>query len=245
MKRNFFLSLLPGIAVLLCSTFASAQHSNALTTKEKKEGWQLLFDGKSFNGWHTYGKKTVGNAWKVEAGAIVLDTVKKEGFQVHGGGDLVTNKEYENFHLKVEWKIAPCGNSGIIFLSHEDTAKYRYSWLTGPEMQVLDNDCHPDGKIHKHRAGDLYDLIASASEPVKPVGEWNLAEIILNKGHLELFLNGVKVVETQMWDDNWKKLVAGSKFKSMPDFGKYKKGHIVLQDHGNRVSFRNIKIKEL
>ena len=110
---------------------------------------------------------------------------------------------------------------------------------------MLDNDGHPDGKIPKHRASNLYDLIASSSEPVKPVGEWNQAEIMLNKGKLDVFLNGVKVVSTTMWDDNWWNLVKGSKFKDMPGFSKYKTGHIDLQDHGNEVWYRNIKIKKL
>ncbi|RTL58346.1 MAG: DUF1080 domain-containing protein [Sphingobacteriales bacterium] len=208
-------------------------------------GWISLFDGKTTNGWHAYGKPTVGKAWKIADGAIYLDTSNKKQWQTDDGGDIVTNDEYENFHFKVEWKIAPKGNSGLIFLVHEDTTKYKYVWKTGPEMQVLDNDGHDDGKIPKHRAGDLYDLISCSKETVKPVGEWNLAEIIVNNGKLDLVLNGTTVVSTTMWDDNWKKLIAGSKFKDMPDFGTFKKGHIALQDHGNTVWYRNIMIKKL
>jgi hypothetical protein len=147
--------------------------------------------------------------------------------------------------LQLDWNISKDGNSGVIFYIHEDKDKYKWPWETGPEMQVLDNNGHPDGKIIKHRAGDLYDLITSSPETVKPPGEWNHAEIKSLNGNLEFYLNGVKVVSTTLWDDNWKKMVANSKFKSMPAFGTYKKGHIGLQDHGNEVRFRNIKIKAL
>jgi len=203
-------------------------------------GWVKLFDGKTTAGWHTYGQKTAGAAWKVVDGALVLDVASKTG-----RGDLVTDKSFDNFDLKLEWKISPKGNSGVIFYVKEDTVKYKHSYNSGLEMQVLDNDGHPDGKITKHRAGDLYDLIKSTSEPVKAVGEWNQAEIISNKGKLELFLNGVKVVSTTLWNDGWKTLIAGSKFKDMPDWGSFKSGKIALQDHGNEVAYRNIEIKKL
>lgn len=207
-------------------------------------GWISLFDGKTTTGWHSYGKTTAGEAWKVADGALYLDTTKKEGWQTTGG-DICTADEYENFDLKLEWKIAPNGNSGIIFFIQEDTAKYQYVWKTGPEMQVLDNDGHPDGKIPKHRAGDLYDLISSSKETVKPVGEWNEAEIVVKDSILNFYLNGHNEVSTKLWDDNWNKLIAGSKFKDMPGFGTFKKGRIALQDHGNMVWYRNIRIKKL
>ncbi len=161
-----------------------------------------------------------------------------------GGGDLVTKEEFENYEFSVDWKIEPCGNSGIIFNVVEDP-KYDYVWKTGPEMQVLDNTCHPDAKIDKHRAGNLYDLIASKTESVHPAGEWNTAKIISNRGHLELWLNDVKQVETEMFTPEWEAMIQGSKFKTSPDFGKARKGHIALQDHGNQVWFRNIKIREI
>jgi hypothetical protein len=161
------------------------------------------------------------------------------------GGDIVTDKEYTNFHLKLEWKVAPKSNSGIIFYIHEDPEKYKNTYETGLEMQVLDNDGHPDGKISKHRAGNLYDLIKSDIEPVKPVGEWNTVEIISDNGQLTLKLNDVIVVKTTLWDDNWKSLIAGSKFASWKSFGTFKTGKIALQDHGENVWYRNIVIKEL
>ena len=218
--------------------------ASADTTTNKKDstndGWVTLFDGKTTAGWHSYGKDKAGERWKIADGALYLDTAKKAGYQT-SGGDLVSDAEYGNFDLKLEWKIAPKGNSGIIFYSHEDTTKYKETWVTGPEMQIVDNDGHPDGKLMKHKAGDLYDLISSSKESAKPVGEWNEVEIMSKDGKLDLFLNGTNVVSTTLWDDNWKKLIAGSKFKAMPDFGTFKKGRIVLQDHGNMVSFQEYK----
>ncbi len=207
---------------------------------ENKKGWISLFDGKTTKGWHSYGKTTAGEAWKVEDGSIHLDAGK--GLSA---GDIVTDESFDDFDLKLEWKISKNGNSGVIFFIQDDPKKYEQIWFTGPEMQVLDNDGHPDGKIIKHRAGNLYDLIEGKEGVVKAVGEWNQVEIISNKGKLDLMLNGVTVVSTTLGDDNWKKLVAGSKFKTKPDFGKIFSGHIGLQDHGNEVWFRDIKIKKL
>ncbi|WP_026899050.1 3-keto-disaccharide hydrolase [Daejeonella oryzae] len=225
-------------------TMTSGSTGNTNQTSQE-EGWISLFDGKSLDNWHTYGKSSAGAAWKVDDGAIHLDASNKSNWQVQDGGDILTDEEYDNFHLKMEWKIAANGNSGIIFYIHEDTTQYKYPWNTGPEMQVLDNNGHPDAKIHKHRAGDLYDLIPSSKETVKPAGEWNQVEIISNKGKLDFYLNGTNVVSTTLWDDQWKSLVAGSKFATMPGFGTYKSGHIALQDHGDNVWFKNIMIKRL
>jgi hypothetical protein len=205
-------------------------------------GWISLFDGQSTKGWHTYNKTGIGNAWKVENGTLHLDAAAKKQTQAEGG-DIVTDEEFDNFHLKLEWKISPNGNSGIIFYSKEDSL-YPAMWQTGPEMQILDNNGHPDAKIQKHLAGDLYDLIAS-KEAVKPVGEWNLAEIVANKGKLDFYLNGQLTMSTTLWDDNWRTMIANSKFKDMPAFGTIRNGRIGLQDHGDDVWFRNIMIKRL
>lgn len=222
---------------------ASEETMTETSTPAESE-WISLFDGETFTGWHKYGGGEVGKAWKIENGELFLDAANKDGWQTGDGGDIVTDQEFENFHFQTEWKIAPNGNSGIIFLVNE-SEEYDYPWQTGPEMQVLDNDGHPDAKIISHRAGDLYDLIVSSEETVKPVGEWNLAEIIANDGELTLRLNGVDVVKTTMWTPEWETLIADSKFKDMPGFGKYKKGRIALQDHGDIVHFRNIRIKNL
>ncbi len=206
---------------------------------QTNNGWFSLFDGETTNGWHKYGDGPAGSGWKATDGILYLDPAAKDG------GDIVTDKEYQNFDLKLEWKISEGGNSGIMFDVNEDPDKYKDTYNTGPEMQILDNDKNEDGKIYKHHAGDLYDLIACKKETVKPVGGWNKVEIKILNGKLDFYLNGVNVVSTTMWDDNWNKMVAGSKFKTMPGFGTFKKGHIALQDHGFMVSFRNIKIKEL
>lgn len=244
MKKTIL--LLVGFAAIFASCQSQKKSSgNALTQKQTKDGWQLLFDGKTTNGWHSYGKSGAGDIWKVQDGAIMRDTAKTADGKRKAGGDLVTDAEFTNYHLKLDWKIAPKGNSGIIYNLKEDAAKYPNTYNTGMEMQVLDNDGHPDGKIHKHRAGDLYDLIASSKETVKPVGQWNTAEIVVNNGKLEQYLNGTLVVSTTMWDDNWKQMIANSKFKTMNDFGTFKTGKIALQDHGNLVYYRNIMIKRL
>jgi hypothetical protein len=226
---------------ILAAFVIVAMGCTATAQSPKSKGTVKLFDGKTTTGWHTYNKTTVGSAWEVQDGALHMNP-KTKGTE--GGGDLVTDKEYSNFHLKYDWKVAPGANSGLIFYVHEDP-KYKQTYLTGPEMQVLDNEGHKDGKITKHRSGDLYDMLKSTSEPVKPLGQWNKAEIISDNGKLTFFLNGVKIVETTMWDDNWKALIAGSKFKTWEGFGTYKTGKIALQDHGDEVWYKNITIKEL
>lgn len=217
----------------------------ALSSAEKEQGWALLFNGTSTAGWHTYGKEGIGKAWKVENGTLHLDAASKQQWTTPEGGDIVTAEAFDNFHLKLEWKIAPKGNSGIMFYVQNDGAKYPYPWHTGPEMQVLDNGGHPDAKIHKHRSGDLYDLIAVSQETTRPPGEWNAVEIVANRGQLDFHINGAHVLHTTLWDDAWRTLVAGSKFRDMPGFAAFKKGRIALQDHGDDVWFRNIRIKRL
>src|SRR6266700_857247 len=182
-----------------------------IITNEKADDWQTLFDGKTKKGWHIYNHKSEGNAWKVANGALFFSPPKKGG-EPSGDGDIITDGEYDNFDLKLEWKIDTGGNSGILFYVHEDP-KIEDTYNTGPEMQVLDNARHDDAKIKKHRAGDLYDLISCSRETVKPALQWNQVEIISNKGSLKLFLNGENVISTTLWDNKWKKMVAESQFK--------------------------------
>lgn len=234
--KNLIMAIL---ALALVYTLTESQAQNMLSKTEKKEGWVLLFDGKTTKGWHSFNEGAPGNAWKVSEGTLMLD--KSAGAK---GGDIVTDKEYENFELKLEWKIDACGNSGLFFNVVEDK-KYPNVWATGPEMQILDNTCHPDAKIHKHRAGDLYDLIACSQETVKPAGEWNEIRLVSNQANYEFWLNGTKVVTFAMHTPEWNEMVAGSKFKDLADFGKALKGRIALQDHGDKVWFRNIRIREI
>jgi hypothetical protein len=250
--QKFLMIASASVLILSCNSQNSSTNSTemktdstqATETSQTNDGWMSLFDGKTTAGWHKYGGGPVGSGWKIQDSAIYLDTTVKINGK-RDGGDIVTAEEFENFDLKLEWKIAKNGNSGIMFCVHEDTTKYKAPYETGPEMQVLDNDGHPDGKIKKHRAGDLYDLISCSRETVRPVGEWNQVEIKLLNGKLDFYLNGENVVSTTMWDDSWNKLVAGSKFKTMPGFATFKKGHIDLQDHDCMVWYRNIMIKKL
>jgi hypothetical protein len=224
-------------ALLLGSMGACQAQKHAGRAAAK--GWTSLFDGKDLAGWHSYLKDTPGSAWKVSDGAIMLD---------HGaggtGGDLVTNGEYQNFELEMDWKISEAGNSGIIFLVHEDP-KYAHTYETGPEMQVLDNVKASDNKKANHLAGSLYDLISCDAATVHPAGQWNHVKIRLDKGSLTFWMNGKQVVHTQMWDDAWNKMIAASKFHQWPEFATFRKGHLALQDHGHTVWYRNIRIRQL
>lgn len=213
--------------------------THSAAASDSAAGWITLFDGSSKAGWHIYNNQSDGSAWVIDNGTLHFDASRQ-----NGRGDLTTNDEFENFELELEWKIAPCGNSGIMFnvVEHAD---FKYPFLTGPEMQVLDNACHPDAKINKHRAGDLYDLIACSQETVKPAGEWNHVRIVSNNGNVEFWLNGENVVKFTLGTPEWDSLVANSKFKEWSAFGKARKGHIVLQDHGDKVWYRNIRIKNL
>jgi hypothetical protein len=258
---KFFLTALAAGSLLACnnSSDSSAESKDTaaatttttpvslvtpLTDQEKADGWQLLFDGTS-KGWHKYKGGSIESAGWVADSTLHFDAAKAA--QDKSGADIVTDDEFENFDLKLDVKIDTGGNSGVMFLVQEgtDSAKYYNTYFTGPEMQVLDNAKHPDSKIHKHRAGDLYDLIASAKESAKPALEWNEYEIKIDSAKLNMYVNGTNVVSTTLWDAKWNKLVAGSKFKQWSEFAKAKKGRLAFQDHGHNVWFRNIKIKKL
>lgn len=220
---------LPGLVAL--ASLAAPTHS----AKAKP---QPLFDGKTTQGWHTYLQPTATPAWEVVGGALQLNP------QAPGQGDLVTDGEYENFELQLEWKIAPGGNSGLLFGVHEDPA-FHATYETGIEMQVLDNKGAEDNKKASHLAGSLYDLQAPAKDVAKPAGEWNLVKLRKQNGHLTFWLNKAKLVEVQIGSPEWKALVENSKFKTWQNFAAYPKGHIALQDHGHQVAFRAITLEQL
>ncbi len=199
---------------------------------------QPLFDGKTTTGWHSYLKPTAEPAWGVVDGALQLNP------KAPGQGDLVTDGEYENFELDLEWKISPGGNSGIIFGVHEDPA-FRATYDTGIEMQVLDDKDAEDNKKPTHLAGALYDMVAPPKDAAKPAGEWNRVKLRKQNGHLTFSLNNIKTVDVQMGSPEWKALIENSKFKTWKNFAAYPKGHIALQDHDHQVAFRAITIKQL
>lgn len=227
------------------STDGSAEYG-ADTSAIGSQGWQSLFNGKTFTGWRGYGEDTVGKAWKIEDSAIHLTSLEKNRWQTVGGGDLVTESEFTNFDLKLEWKISKAGNSGIFFYVHEDKNRFKNPNESGLEMQINDDANNKNGTIEKQKSGDLVGLIGSSSaKALKPAGQWNQTEIRSNRGKLNFFINGQKVLSTTLWDDNWEDLIEDSKFKKMDNYGTYKKGRIALQDHGADVWFRNIMIKKL
>ena len=226
--------------------FSQKNKANMLTKKEKKEGWVMMFDGKSTDGWRGYNLPAFPEkGWAVEEG--VLHVIGSSRGEAGGGGDLLYDKKYRNFELSLEWKVSEGGNSGIFYLAQEIPGEP--VWKSAPEMQILDNEKHPDAKLGvdgNRMAGALYDLIPGKPEAVKPAGEWNQVKIMVYKGTVVHYVNGRQVLEYHLWTEDWKKMVLNSKFKDYDAFlNTAEEGYIVLQDHGDDVWFRNIKIKEM
>lgn len=212
---------------------------NTLTAEEEAEGWQLLFDGQEITKWRGFQRADIPSKWVIDDNAIHF-TGAEEG----EGGDIITIDQYDNFELELDWKIGECGNSGIIYRVVE--GEHRAPWETGPEMQVLDNTCHPDAQNGPDRyAGANYAIHPVPAEVAKPGGEWNHVRLVVNGNHVEHWLNGEKIVEYELGSDDWKQRVAASKFNEMPGYGMATSGHIALQDHGDPVWYRNIKIRPL
>jgi hypothetical protein len=226
---------------------------NALSEAEKAEGWELLFDGKSLSGWRGIGTQGLPEGhWVIEGAAIKKiatgDVPRQADGQPVRGGDLMTEQTYRDFDFRLEWKISPGGNSGIKYnVSEEMSGAYAPQGAAiGFEYQVLDDVRNPDaGNGPARTAAALYDLIAPAGKILRPVGEYNEARILFRGNHGEHWLNGVKVLEFDLATPRFEELVAASKYRDIPGFADKRDGHIVLQDHGDAVWFRNIRIREL
>lgn len=212
-----------------CETDAECQ----LPAEEGGTAWRSLFDGETTTGWRNYGKDDISDGWKVIDGALTM---------TGGGGDIVTVDTFGDFEFELEWQVSEAGNSGIFY---NVQAGQNAVWATGPEMQVLDNAKHQDGKNPFTSAGSCYALYQPARDVTRPIGEWNQVRILHADGHVEHWLNGVKLCEFDLGSEEWNRLVKASKFSSMPEFGKYRTGHIALQDHSDWVAYRNIRIREL
>ncbi len=238
-------SILMRICFFVSILFANAQAQplNTLSEQEKKEGWHLLFNGKDLKGWHSFQEDSVGKCWQVKDDLIILNKNKKS--KPADCKDLTTDDEYDNFDLKVEWNLEAGGNSGLFFYVSE-APQFHETYESGPEMQITDLYVDGDSRINKCRAGDIYDLIAADTEWVTTGGHWNSYEIISQNGHIQLFQNSHKIIDTWFWTDEWMKLIAASKFAQWPGFGTFKKGHISFQgtEYG-KLMLRNIRIKKL
>ncbi len=230
--------LLIALALITFSCKQAVEKPNTLSPEEQSDGWILLFDGERMDQWKSYLKDTL-SGWIVEDG-----TMKALGKGGDIGGDIITRKQFENFELSLEWKISPKGNSGILYMVREDSA-YHAVYETGPEYQLLD-DKGWEGPIEDWQlTAANYAMHVAENKELKATGEWNTSRIKKDGTHVEHWLNGRKVVEYELWSDDWKARVESGKWKNTPDYGSFKKGHISLQDHGHYIWFRSIKIREL
>lgn len=212
---------------------------NSLSEKEQAAGWTLLFDGNSMNGWHGYNMDSIPSCWTIEEGCITMD--KAGGAESQ---DIITDKIYKNFILSVEYKLTPEANSGIIFQIKEDP-KYQYPYETGPEFQVIDDEGWPDPLEDWQKNGGNYAMYPPTGNQNKPIGEWNQAILIVDGNHVTQYLNGGKIAEYEKYSDDWTQRRNSGKWSDYPDYGKYDEGNIALQNHGTKVWYRNIKLKEL
>ena len=237
MKTSFAL-----IVVFLSIAFSWVEAaSNRLTNEEKADGWRLLFDGESFDGWRGYKLDAAPPGWVVKDGCLVLTPAE-------GMTDLLTRKEYRDFELVVEWQISDGGNSGILFRASEDNEKV---WHSAVEVQVLDNEFHKNKKTNEttaveltHAAGAIYSLYPAKTKSFRERGAWNEARIVAKGTKVSVYHNGAKVGSYDTDSDDFKERVANSKFSKHPGFGSLSEGHIVLQAHGDAVKYRNLKLRK-
>lgn len=244
--KKVWISLALLLVIFSCKQSNKQAKEEVVMAEEVSENeWEVLFDGSSFDKWKEFQSDTVSDVWKIEGDAMVYtppgDGVEKKNH------DLVTREAYTDFVLSLDWKISEGGNSGVFWGVKED-AIYHTGYQTGPEVQILDNEKHPDAKAGTtHQAGALYDMVAPAKDVTNPVGEWNTMVITVNhKDHTgSVMLNGMEMVSFPVANEAWDAMVAKSKFADWDGFGKFTTGKIGLQDHGNVVAFKNIKIKQL
>ena len=206
---------------------------NTLSEKERAEGWRLLFDGRSLEGWRGYNMDGLPGGWSVEDGLLVRSGP---------GGDIITDEQFEDFELVLDWRVEEAGNSGVFYRAAEGE---EWIYHSAPEMQVLDDAGHRDGRNPVTSAGSNYGLNPAPRGVVRPAGEWNRARIVVEGSSVEHWLNGTKVVDYELGSPEWEDAVRGSKFVEWPAYGRAPRGHIGLQDHGDRVYFRNLKIREI
>jgi hypothetical protein len=221
------------LAILFAAVTAAAQGHNALTDDEIEAGWMLLFDGKTTDGWRNYQSDDLNDGWQAIDGELR---------RVGRSGDIVTRKTYRNFELELEWKVLPGGNSGVFFRAGEDDP---YIFLSAPEVQILDDERHPDGKRELTSAGSNYGLHGTPRGIVNPAGEWNSIRLLVAGDDVTQWLNGTEICSYRIGSDDWLARLKNSKFADWPNYGRLPSGHIGLQDHGDPVFFRNIKIREI
>ncbi len=225
---------------------AASTPVNTLSETEKEEGWKLLFDGKTTKGWRgAYKNSFPEKGWAVENGELIV--LPSGGGESQHGGDIITEDQYSSFELTLEFRITEGANSGIKYFVVEEIPQPTGSAI-GLEFQILDDQRHPDAKMGKNgnrTIGSLYDLIPAEDKKVQPIGEWNTARILVRGNHVEHWLNGGKVLEYERGSQTYKELVANSKYKDFKNFGEAPQGHILLQDHGDKVYYKNIKIREV
>jgi hypothetical protein len=243
MKINIASLFLTVVTLIIIAPAQNYDPANKLSKAEEDAGWRLLFDGKSLNGWRGFHSDKVPAGWAIEDGCI--KKIPAQGELGQAGGDLITVDQFDNFEFSIEWKLAKGSNSGIKYLVSESLPPSGRSGV-GFEYQVLDDDNHPDAKAGiagNRTAGSLYDLIpASNAKKINPIGEFNQTRIVVKGNHIEHWLNDIKVVEFERGGETLKQHIAESKFKNTKGFGETAKGHILLQDHGDAVWYRNIKI---
>ena len=225
----------------ISAQYSKSSRNNSLSKKEKKQGWQLLFNGQTLDGWKGYNSDRMFSCWSVSNGELVC---QGEGGSVTAG-DIITVSDFDNFELSLDWSISKAGNSGIFYHVLEGK-QYHAAYETGPEYQLIDDAGWPEKLEDWQQTGADYAMTTTIkNKKLMPAGEWNNSRIIYNKGHVAYWLNGMKVVEFQAYSPEWEQKKSSGKWKNYPDYAISKTGHIGLQNHGSGVKFRNIKVRKI